>query len=108
VGTAWQDTVALVITEFGRTARCNGGEGTDHGMATVALAVGGAVSGGRVIADWPGLSEAALYEARDLRPTRDLRSVLKYCANLGVSEAALARVVIPDSFAVKPLGDLIA
>jgi uncharacterized protein (DUF1501 family) len=110
LGTAWQDTVALVITEFGRTARRNGSEGTDHGMATVALVVGGAVGGGRVIADWPGLSDASLYEARDLRPTRDLRSVLKGVLrdHLGVSEAALARTVFPDSFAVKPLGDLIA
>jgi uncharacterized protein (DUF1501 family) len=110
LGTAWQDTVALVITEFGRTARRNGSEGTDHGMATLALVVGGAVSGGRVVADWPGLSDAALYEARDLRPTRDLRSILKGVLrdHLGVSEAARARMVFPDSFAVKPLGDLIA
>ena len=77
MGAAWQDTVAVIVTEFGRTARVNGTEGTDHGMATIAIMVGGAVKGGRVLADWPGLRDAALYEGRDLAPTRDLRAVLK-------------------------------
>src|SRR5262249_42588858 len=58
MGPAWQDTVVAVVTEFGRTARINGTEGTDHGTATVALLVGGALKGGRVIADWPGLKDS--------------------------------------------------
>ena len=74
---AWRETVVAVITEFGRTARINGTEGTDHGTATVALLAGGALKGGRVVADWPGLKAANLHEGRDLKPTTDLRAVLK-------------------------------
>ena len=65
-----------MITEFGRTAHINGTDGTDHGTATVALLAGGALKGGRVIADWPSVNEAALYEKRDLKATTDLRAVL--------------------------------
>ena len=77
MGDAWSETVVAVVTEFGRTARINGTDGTDHGTATVALLAGGALKGGRVIADWPGLKDADLYEGRDLKPTTDLRAVLK-------------------------------
>src|SRR4029077_13481042 len=66
MGPAWRETVVALATEFGRTAR------TDHGTATVALLVGGALKGGRVIADWPGLKPANLYQDRDLKPTTDL------------------------------------
>ena len=71
---AWRETVVVVITEFGRTARINGTDGTDHGTATVALLAGGALKGGRVVADWPGLKPANLHEGRDLKPTTDLRA----------------------------------
>jgi uncharacterized protein (DUF1501 family) len=110
MGPAWKDTVAVIVTEFGRTARVNGTAGTDHGMATIALMVGGAVKGRRVLADWPGLREPALYEGRDLAPTRDLRSVLKGVLrdHLGVSSGALGNSIFPDSPAAKPLDDLIA
>jgi uncharacterized protein (DUF1501 family) len=110
MGEAWHETVVVLVTEFGRTARLNGNEGTDHGTATVALLAGGALKGGRVIADWPGLKEADLYENRDLRPTADLRAVLKglteehLCADPGKLETA----VFPDSAAAKPLRGLIA
>ena len=67
MGDTWKETVVAVVTEFGRTARINGTEGTDHGTATVALLAGGALKGGRVIADWPGVNETALYERRDLK-----------------------------------------
>ena len=77
MGEAWRETVVAVITEFGRTARINGTNGTDHGTGTVALLAGGALKGGRVIADWPGLRNADLYEGRDLEATTDLRAVLK-------------------------------
>src|SRR6201982_87497 len=77
MGPAWRETVVAVMTEFGRTARINGTEGTDHGTATIALLVGGVLKGGRVIADWPGLKEANLRDGRDLKPTTDLRSVMK-------------------------------
>ena len=77
LGDRWKDTVIVVATEFGRTARINGTDGTDHGTGTIALLAGGAVSGGRVISDWPGLKAANLYENRDLKPTTDLRGVIK-------------------------------
>lgn len=110
VGPAWKDTVVVVVTEFGRTARVNGTEGSDHGTATAALIVGGGVKGGRVIADWPGLSEKALHQARDLRPTRDLRSVLKGVLrdHVGIPDKALAGVVFPSSGGVAALDGLIA
>lgn len=110
LGSAWKDTVAVIVTEFGRTARVNGTEGTDHGMATAALMIGGAVKGGRILADWPGLRDAALYEGRDLAPTRDLRSVLKGVLrdHLGVPDGALAASVFPDSATAKALDGLMA
>lgn len=76
MGAAWESTLVLVATEFGRTARFNGTNGTDHGTAGAAIAMGGAVAGRRVIADWPGLSESTLFEGRDLAPTIALESVL--------------------------------
>ena len=76
MGPEWADTMVVVATEFGRTARLNGTGGTDHGTASAALIMGGAVRGGRVIADWPGLADQQLYEGRDLAPTIALESVL--------------------------------
>ncbi len=109
MGATWQQTVVAIVTEFGRTARINGTDGTDHGTATVAVLVGGAVKGGRVIADWPGLKEADLYEQRDLKPTTDLRSVLKGVLkdHLRVEERALAAAVFPGSEDVTPMEGLV-
>jgi len=106
---SWRETVVAVVTEFGRTARINGTEGTDHGTATVALLAGGALKGGRVIADWPGLKPANLHDGRDLKPTTDLRTVLKGLLrdHLRVDETALAAKVFPDSGAVKPMSGLL-
>jgi uncharacterized protein (DUF1501 family) len=108
LGPVWRDTAVLLVTEFGRTAAINGTRGTDHGTATVAFLAGGAVAGGRVIADWPGLSARALYQGRDLAPTLDLRSVLKgvLAEHLAVPTRALEASVFPDSAAAKPLRDL--
>jgi uncharacterized protein (DUF1501 family) len=110
MGDAWSETVVTLVTEFGRTARINGNEGTDHGTATVALLAGGALKGGRVVADWPGLKEADLYEKRDLKPTTDLRAVLKGVLNdhLRVDERALAADVFPGSESVTPMPGLLA
>jgi uncharacterized protein (DUF1501 family) len=104
MGGAWNETVVTLITEFGRTARINGTEGTDHGTATVALLVGGALKGGRVIADWPGVKQSNLYQNRDLRATTDLRAVLKGLLrdHLRIDERALMTEVFPDSEEVKP------
>jgi uncharacterized protein (DUF1501 family) len=110
MGAAWRETAVAIVTEFGRTARVNGTDGTDHGTATVALLAGGAIKGGRVLADWPGLKEANLYEGRDLKPTTDLRAVLKGLLHhhVGVSEKALASSIFPGSEAVKPIEGLTA
>ncbi|MDR3373848.1 MAG: DUF1501 domain-containing protein [Ancalomicrobiaceae bacterium] len=107
---AWKDTVVVVATEFGRTARMNGTLGTDHGTATIALLVGGAVKGGRVIADWPGLTDAKLYQNRDLAPTNDVRAVFKGILrdHIGLDEKLLASEVFPASAQIKPLGGLVA
>jgi uncharacterized protein (DUF1501 family) len=109
MGETWKETVVVFITEFGRTARINGTEGTDHGTGTVAWIIGGAVKGGRVIADWPGLKEANLYEDRDLKATTDLRAVLKGVLrdHLRVDERALAATVFPGSDGVKPIAGLV-
>jgi uncharacterized protein (DUF1501 family) len=105
MGNAWNETVVTLITEFGRTARINGTEGTDHGTATVALLVGGALKGGRVITDWPGVKESNLFENRDLRATTDLRAVFKGLLrdHLRVEARALMTDVFPGSESVKPI-----
>jgi uncharacterized protein (DUF1501 family) len=110
MGEAWRDTVVVAITEFGRTARINGDNGTDHGTGTVAQLIGGALKGGRVIADWPGVKPADLHEDRDLKATTDLRSILKGLLrdHLRVDEKALATAVFPDSAGVKPFAGLLA
>lgn len=109
LGPAWKDTAMLVVTEFGRTVAVNGTRGTDHGTATCAFLVGGAVQGGRVIADWPGLAAANLYQQRDLKPTRDLRSVFKgvLAEHLGASEKDLETKVFPESRSAPPVEGLI-
>jgi uncharacterized protein (DUF1501 family) len=105
----WRDTVAVFITEFGRTVSVNGNAGTDHGTATLALVVGGGVNGGRVLADWPGLAPAAQYEGRDLRPTMDLRAVLKGVleAQFDIPRPVLENAIFPGSAAVRPAPDLL-
>jgi uncharacterized protein (DUF1501 family) len=108
LGPAWSRTAVLVMTEFGRTVRMNGTKGTDHGTGTVAFAVGGAVAGGRVLANWPGLDQANLFENRDLQPTADLRSVAKglLAQHLRLSGSALA-TVFPGSESAAAMGGLV-
>jgi uncharacterized protein (DUF1501 family) len=110
MGSAWSETVVAVVTEFGRTARINGNDGTDHGTGTVAVLVGGALKGGRVIADWPGLKAANLFEARDLAPTTDLRAVMKGVLkdHLRLDDGPLATTVFPGSDHVKPMAGLLS
>jgi uncharacterized protein (DUF1501 family) len=99
MGPAWSRTVVLLATEFGRTAAVNGTRGTDHGTGAAAFLLGGAVNGGRVLADWPGLAANELYQGRDLRPTLDLRLVAKSVLrdHLNVSERTLESDVFADS-----------
>jgi uncharacterized protein (DUF1501 family) len=109
LGPKWNDTAVLLITEFGRTAAINGTRGTDHGTATAAFLLGGAVAGGRVLTRWPGLAPHALYQGRDLAPTLDLRCVLKglLADQLHVSAHALEKSVFPDSESARPLEGLL-
>jgi uncharacterized protein (DUF1501 family) len=95
LGERWADTTVLVMTEFGRSAAFNGSGGTDHGTGGVAFLAGGAVTGGHVLTDWPGLGRSDLLDGRDLRPTRDIRSLLAPLLqrHLGVGQAQMARVL---------------
>ncbi len=104
LGAEWSRTVVVVATEFGRTARINGTQGTDHGTASTLMLAGGAIQRGGPIGDWPGLTDAALFENRDLAPTLDVRSVFKGVLrdHLGVDRAALDTRVFPDSGAEAP------
>jgi len=105
----WKQTAILVVTEFGRTVALNGTRGTDHGTGTCALLVGGAVNGGRVLADWPGLGNRALYQGRDLKPTLDLRAVFKGILqqHFAIGARQLEESVFPSSSAAHPVPDLL-
>ena len=109
LGESWDQTVVAVVTEFGRTVHVNGTRGTDHGTGTAALLMGGAVDGGKLIADWPGLGKSDLYAGRDLLPTTDVRSLFKgvLVDHLELSPTFINREVFPHSTAAKPLRDLI-
>ena len=109
LGPLWPQTAVLAVTEFGRTAAMNGTRGTDHGTGGCAFLAGGAVRGGRVIADWPGLSRTSLIDDRDLRPTLDLRSIFKAVLDehLHVDGRTLSTRIFPDSSGARPLKGLI-
>ncbi len=108
LGGEWSRTAVLVCTEFGRTVQVNGTRGTDHGTGAAAFVLGGAVRGGRVLADWPGLAERQRYEGRDLLATTDLRGVAKGLLrdHLGIAERALLEV-FPGSERAPPVRDLV-
>ena len=99
LGPVWDDTLVLVATEFGRTVAINGTGGTDHGTGTAAMLFGGAVKGGRVLADWPGLATANLYEARDLRPTTPLDAFIggAVAAHFAVEPSRAMAALFPAS-----------
>ena len=109
LGAAWSSTVVLVVTEFGRTARMNGTRGTDHGTASTALLLGGALRPGGIVGDWPTLADAQLFEGRDTRPTLDMRSLFKGVLqdHLGVDRRSLDTVVFPDSASDAPVAGLV-
>lgn len=106
LGAAWKDSMVLVVTEFGRTAVPNGTNGTDHGTAGAALALGGAVAGGRSLGAWPGLAD--LHEGRDLKPTSDLRSLFKAALveHMRLDPAFVEGTVFPDGGHVPALAGL--
>lgn len=107
MGPDWADTTVVIMTEFGRTARPNGTDGTDHGTAGAGFVIGPNVSGSRVLSDWPGLAEGSLYESRDLRPTLDTRAVLKGVI-AGVFDLTAGQVnrVFPGSAGVRGIWDV--
>ncbi len=109
LGAEWANTLVVVATEFGRTAAPNGTGGTDHGTASVAMLFGGAVAGGRVVADWPGLSQSALYEGRDLKPTMDLDTLIAsaVAAHYRLDPAHTGRALFPNIGAGRPVEGLI-
>ena len=108
LGTVWSKTAVICVTEFGRTVQTNGDSGTDHGVGTVALLVGGALKGG-IIGDWPGIGADQLYEDTALTPTVDLRSIFKGVLrdHIGVPTDILDTTVFPESALVKATESLI-
>jgi uncharacterized protein (DUF1501 family) len=109
LGPVWDRTVVLVATEFGRTVAQNGTRGTDHGTGAAGFLLGGGVRGGKVIADWPGLAPASLYQGRDLKPTMDLRSVARTVLrdHMGIPTAFMDSEVFPGSAGAPYLRDLV-
>lgn len=109
LGPEWTNTIVLVVTEFGRTARVNGTNGTDHGTASTALVLGGALKPGGIVGDWPTLKAASLFENRDLAPATDLRSLFKgvLADHMAVDRRALDATIFPDSAAARPVSGLV-
>jgi len=109
LGETWDRTVVVAVSEFGRTVGVNGGGGSDHGTGGLAMLAGGAVKGGRMFGDWPGLKPAALFENRDLMPVVDMRSLFKGLLgdHLGWAPADLDSYVFENSHAARPLSGLV-
>ncbi|WP_294266651.1 DUF1501 domain-containing protein [uncultured Sphingomonas sp.] len=109
LGPLWAQTLVIVATEFGRTVRVNGTGGTDHGTASVAMLMGGAVRGGRVVADWPGLADATLYEGRDLKATGDVNAVIAgaVAQHYALEPARALASLFPASRATRPTEGLL-
>jgi uncharacterized protein (DUF1501 family) len=109
LGAAWADTVIVVATEFGRTAATNGTGGTDHGTGAVAMLAGGAVKGGRIITDWPGLAPGNLLDGRDLKPTVALDALIStVCAEaFRLNLQPTSRALFPDGKPHEPLPQLL-
>ncbi|HUP60298.1 MAG TPA: DUF1501 domain-containing protein [Thermoanaerobaculia bacterium] len=92
LGSRMGDVVLVTMSEFGRTVRENGNRGTDHGHATVMLALGGNVKGGKVYGKWPGLGTSQLFEGRDLAVTTDFRDVFGEVLTQHLDVPSLAKV----------------
>jgi uncharacterized protein (DUF1501 family) len=109
LGADWDDSLVIIATEFGRTVAANGTGGTDHGTASAAMLLGGAVKGGQVIADWPGLGTPALYEGRDLKPTMGLDRLIadSTAAHFGIDLPRASQVLFPEMVAGKRIEGLV-
>jgi uncharacterized protein (DUF1501 family) len=108
LGDAWRETVVMVVSEFGRTAAENGSRGTDHGTGGLALLAGGAVAGGRIVGDWPGLSDRTLYEGRDVLAANAYERLFKavLTGHLGLDPGFIEDRVFPASRAQSPMDGL--
>lgn len=109
MGAAWDNTAVVCVTEMGRTVAVNGNDGTDHGVASVAFLAGGAIAGGKVLGDWPGLGPSGLVNGRALRATTDMRSVFKGLLqdHLGVPRSLLDSKIFPQSADTAPMKDML-
>lgn len=109
LGPAWEKTAVIVVSEFGRTVAENGNRGTDHGVGGLAMILGGAVQGGRIAGQWPGIAPGHLYEGRDVAPANDYREIFKAAlrGHLGLDEAFIEDKIFPDSRKVLPIDQLL-
>jgi len=109
LGPAWAQTTVLIATEFGRTAASNGTAGTDHGTGSLAMLIGGAVQGGRILTDWPGLGSRALYEGRDLKPTTGLDALIAGATAecFALDPARTGAILFPGGISGRPAEGLI-
>lgn len=109
LGEEWNNTAILIASEFGRTVRVNGNGGTDHGTAGLAMLLGGAVQGGRVIGEWPTLALNKLYEERDLYPANDIRNLFAGTLQglYGIDTQTLSSTIFPVPATLRPYTDLI-
>lgn len=109
LGETWKKTAVVAVSEFGRTVRINGAQGTDHGTGGLAILAGGAIKGGRMYGDWPSLKSSAMFENRDLMPTVEARSVFKGLLRdqLGWAASDLDGPVFPDSAGAKAMNGLV-
>jgi uncharacterized protein (DUF1501 family) len=76
LGTEWNNTVVVVVSEFGRTFRENGDHGTDHGHGTVYWVLGGAISGGSIAGQQQRVDRSTLFQDRDYPVLNDYRAAL--------------------------------
>jgi uncharacterized protein (DUF1501 family) len=108
LGPQWSNTMVLVATEFGRTVKVNGTGGTDHGTGSMAMLLGGAVAGGRVVCEWPGLGDDRLFEGRDLQPTIGLDTVIasSVAGHFGLTPPATSRALFPEMKSARWIGGL--
>ncbi len=95
MGPRMENTSVVVMTEFGRTVRENGNNGTDHGHGGGMFVIGGGVKGGKVHGSWRGLGDENLYQGRDLQATTDFRDVMAECLD-GVFGFRLPKGFFPD------------
>jgi len=99
LGPHWANTCIVVASEFGRTVAVNGTGGTDHGTGGLMMLLGGAVNGGTMYGDWPGIRKKDLYQGRDLTPANDVSAVLKGVLrdHLGIDQRILNTSIFPNS-----------